>query len=53
MFNGGSDLTSRFVNALRGAAAQNQRPNRSQMALFPQLFGDIGETVLLHLIIGS
>jgi hypothetical protein len=42
MFNGGSDLTSRFVNALRGAAAQNQSPNRDQQGMLQKLFGDIG-----------
>jgi hypothetical protein len=46
MFGGGSssspDLTGRFVNALRGAAVQNQSPNRDQQGMLQKLFGDIG-----------
>jgi hypothetical protein len=37
-----SDLTSRFVNALGGAAAQYQSPVRDKQGLLPKLFGDIG-----------
>jgi hypothetical protein len=34
--------TSRFVNALRGAVAQNQSSNRDQQGMLQKLFGDIG-----------
>ena len=36
-----SDLTRRFVNALRKAAQQNQSPNRDKRGLPGKLFGDI------------
>jgi hypothetical protein len=36
------DLTSRFVNALRTAAKQNQSPDRDKQGLLGKLFGDIG-----------
>jgi hypothetical protein len=34
--------TSRFVNAPRGAGAQNQSSNRDQQGMLKKLFGDIG-----------
>jgi hypothetical protein len=37
-----SDLTSRFVNALRKAAQQNQSPNGDKQGLPGKLFTDIG-----------
>lgn len=45
MFDGGStnsDLTSRLVNALRGAAKTNQNADRGTQGLLGKLFGDIG-----------
>jgi hypothetical protein len=45
MLGGGSSSNwdlSRFVNALRGAAAQNQSPDRDKHGLLQKAFGDLG-----------
>jgi hypothetical protein len=44
---------ARFVNALRGVAAQNQSPNRDQQEMLQKLFGDIGSLGKLFGDIGS